>query len=296
VLAAITKGVPWNLMFDPNENPLAAEAPGDLPGSAPTVPLDPAVIVPAQPSFPAWSARDVLAITVFAFLCVFLFMVLAVFASGVLAGDRNVSMTELARNARFIRAVLVGQAAAYPVVWACMFLVVRSRTREPFGQAIQWNWPGLYAPAFFIGGIVLALAIDVMSRYLPIPKSLPINDLFTDRTNAYLIAAFGVALAPALEELFFRGLLYPVLRRATGWFIAVLLTGLAFAALHGAQLGYAWAAMLPIFVVGVVFTVVRQWRNSVAATFLMHCGYNFSLFALLWLASDHYRHLEKVAN
>jgi len=27
----------------------------------------------------------------------------------------------------------------------------------------------------------------------------------------------------------------------------------------------------------------------------MHCGYNFTLFAALWLASDHYRHLEKVA-
>jgi hypothetical protein len=26
----------------------------------------------------------------------------------------------------------------------------------------------------------------------------------------------------------------------------------------------------------------------------MHCGYNFALFAALWLASEHYRHLEKV--
>ena len=33
---------------------------------------------------------------------------------------------------------------------------------------------------------------------------------------------------------------------------------------------------------------------SVAASFLMHCGYNLALFAALWIASDHYRHLEKV--
>ena len=25
----------------------------------------------------------------------------------------------------------------------------------------------------------------------------------------------------------------------------------------------------------------------------MHCGYNFALFALLWIGSDHFRHLRK---
>jgi membrane protease YdiL (CAAX protease family) len=117
---------------------------------------------------------------------------------------------------------------------------------------------------------------------------------FHDASSAYLMAAFGVTLAPLLEELFFRGLLYPLLRRAFGLTMAVIVTAATFAAIHGTQLGYAWAPVLSIFVVGVAFTVARARTNSVAASFLMHCGYNFSLFALLWLASDHYRHLEKV--
>ena len=75
-----------------------------------------------------------------------------------------------------------------------------------------------------------------------------------------------------------------------------MLTAAPFAAIHGAQLGYAWAPILSIFVVGVVFTAMRARMNSVALSFLMHCGYNFALFALLWFASDHYRHLEKVTN
>jgi len=40
--------------------------------------------------------------------------------------------------------------------------------------------------------------------------------------------------------------------------------------------------------------VTRARMDSVAASFLMHCGYNFALFTALWIASDHYRHLEKV--
>ena len=77
---------------------------------------------------------------------------------------------------------------------------------------------------------------------------------FHDAASAYLMAAFGMTLAPLLEELFFRGLLYPMLRRAFGLVIAVVLTAAAFAAIHGTQLGYAWAPILSIFVVGVVFT------------------------------------------
>ena len=95
--------------------------------------------------------------------------------------------------------------------------------------------------------------------------------------------------------MFFRGLLYPLLRRAFRLSIAVALTGAAFAAIHGAQLGYAWAPVLSIFVVGVVFTLIRERTGSVASAFVTHCGYNFTLFSLLWVASDHCRHLEKLA-
>ena len=280
-------------MPEPNENPLAAEAPGDLPGSAPTAPLEPAVALPVRPSFPAWSAWDVLAVLVFTIVAVFVFSLAALFIARTVPAYRHIPATDLATNAR----VVIGtQVAAYPLVLLFIFVLVRSRTHERFGKAIHWNWPGISAPGFFAMGIILAVVIDGLSRFLPIPKSLPMDKYFHDAASAYLMAAFGMTLAPLLEELFFRGLLYPLLRRAFGLTIAVVLTAAAFAGIHGTQLGYAWAPILSIFVVGVVLTAARARTGSVAASFLMHCGYNFALFALLWLASDHYRHLEKVAN
>lgn len=255
------------------------------------------VIAPPPPAkrFPAWSGWDVLAILVFTGFSVVISIVIALLASGAVTGHANVSVNELTANPRVIRAFLGGQAGAYLVVLLAMFVLVRSRARETFGQGIQWNWPGSSSTIFFVSGIVLALAVDGLSRFLPMPKSLPIEDLFNNQTNAYLMAIFGMTLAPLLEELFFRGLLYPVLRRGVGLFAAVFLTALGFAGIHSVQLGYAWAPILSIFVVGVVFTLVRQRWSSVASSFLMHCGYNFTLFALLWYASDHFRHLEKAA-
>ena len=260
----------------------------------PEQPLDttPTVIVgPVEKPFPTWSGWDVLAILVFTLVAILVFTIAAMFVTHALPQYRNATFTDLATNA----AVVIGaQTAAYPVVLLFMFLMVRTRSHQDFGRAIQWNWPGMLAPAFLVGGVILALAVEGLARFLPVPKSLPIDAYFHDATSAYMMAAFGITLAPLLEELFFRGLLYPLLRRGFGMIAAVLLTAAAFAAIHGAQLGLAWAPVLSIFIVGVAFTLVRVRTNSVAAAFLMHCGYNFALFSALWLASDHYRHLEKV--
>jgi membrane protease YdiL (CAAX protease family) len=242
--------------------------------------------------FPPWSGWDVVAVLVVTLIAVFAFSVIALAIARRLPAYRQVPIADLATYAKI---VVGAQSAAYPVVLLFMLAVVRTRSRQQFAQAIHWNWPGLSAAGFLVMGVVLAFVTESLSRYLPIPKSLPMDKYFSDPASAYLMAVFGITLAPLLEELFFRGMLYPLLRRAFGIMTAVLVTAAAFASIHGTQLGYAWGPIVSIFFVGIVFTLTRLRTNSVAASFLMHVGYNFTLFGLLWIASDHYRHLEKVA-
>ena len=108
------------------------------------------------------------------------------------------------------------------------------------------------------------------------------------------MAAFGITFAPLVEELFFRGFLYPVAARRIGVAASVVITALLFALIHAAQLAQAWAPLLLLWFVGVVLTAVRAWTKSVGASFCIHVGYNATLFLLLFLASDHFRHLEKL--
>ena len=279
--------LPSNPLPDPVEStpPPLAENPVFEPVPAPEAPV--------EKPFPAWKFWDVLAILIFTLVAILVFTVGALFIARSLPQYRNAPFTELATNA----VVVIGaQTAAYPIVLLFIFVLVRSRSRQAFGKAIQWHWPGLIGAGYLMGGVVLAIVIESLARYLPIPKSLPMDAYFKDPISAYLMAAFGVTLAPLLEEVFFRGLLYPLFGRAFGVVTAVVLTAAAFAFIHGAQLGYAWAPVLSIFVVGVVFTVVRVRTSSVAASFLMHCGYNLALFSALWIGSDHFRHLEKVTS
>jgi membrane protease YdiL (CAAX protease family) len=134
----------------------------------------------------------------------------------------------------------------------------------------------------------------VVAHFLPIPKELPIDSFFRTPAEAWALGILSVTLAPLMEELFFRGFLYPVLARDLGLPFAILLTALSFAALHGAQLMFSWGPVLVIFLVGLVLTMVRAKTNSVAAGVLIHMAYNGTITVAMFVATDGFRHLEKL--
>jgi hypothetical protein len=189
---------------------------------------------------------------------------------------------------------LAAQSFCYLLVVAFMRYLVEQRYRSGFWEAVKWKWPqGGSALGFMVGGVALALGVQVASAWLPIPKSLPIQELLKEPSNAWLLAAFGILVAPFVEEMFFRGFLYPVLARRLAAGASVLLTALAFTFIHGPQLAQHWAPLLLLFMVSLTFTVARAHTGSVAVPFLMHVGYNSTLFAILFYATDGFRHMEK---
>ena len=109
---------------------------------------------------------------------------------------------------------------------------------------------------------------------LPMPKDTPFEHLFDRPRDAYLLAIIAVSIGPLMEELFFRGFMYPVLARRMGAAWAIVLTALPFGLIHLPQYGWAWGGLLVIILVGVVCGVVRAVTRSVAASFLVHVGYN----------------------
>ena len=272
--------VPWpptadNLAIAPQQPPVIPVH--DVPGSETRL-------------FPPWTIWDVAIIPGATIFLMLLCSVVAIAVAHGLPAYHGMTWGTLAQQPLII---ISSQMASYPLVIALMARIVRRRSGETFLRAIQWNWPQR-SSLWFLGGIVLAFTVEGLAHFLPVPKSLPMDKFFNDMSSAYLMAFFGIAVAPLLEELFFRGMLYPILRRGFGVVVGLALTAAAFAAIHGAQLAYAWAPILSIFVVGVVLTVIRERTGSVAASVMTHSGYNFALFALLWIGSEHFRHLEKL--
>jgi membrane protease YdiL (CAAX protease family) len=195
-------------------------------------------------------------------------------------------------NAFFIVPV---QLVVYVAIVGCMALLVWGRHKTSLFQAIRWNAPdGLRASIAVIVGAALALVSDIGEVVLHpwIPKSLPITEYFRDRPSALLLAAFAVLVAPIMEEIVFRGFLFPGLARWLGAVPSILITASAFTLLHGSQLGYSWAPLLLIFVVGMVLTVTRVVTKSVATCVIIHMAYNFALMAQSFIFTHGFRQMQ----
>ena len=126
------------------------------------------------------------------------------------------------------------------------------------------------------------------------PKEVPFDKFYANMRDAYLTSIFAVSFGPFMEEVLFRGLLYPVLARRIGIVASIFITGIAFGLIHGLQLSFAWGPVLLIVIVGIVLTTVRAMSKSVGASLTVHVAYNFTLTAITYVQTGGFRHLEKL--
>lgn len=178
--------------------------------------------------------------------------------------------------------------------WECLgWRKIKSHNRE------QPRNPFVY----FIAGSGLSLFVALLTARMKEPENIPMQELFKHRQTALLFVAMAVLVAPLVEETLFRGYLYPLFARLisallrffgiedapalrSGILGSIILTGVLFGLMHGAQLGWTWSLVSMLILVGIIFTLVRARTGSVFASFLMHLGYN-SLIAVAAVLSTH---------
>ncbi|HEV3150947.1 MAG TPA: type II CAAX endopeptidase family protein [Acidobacteriaceae bacterium] len=288
--------------------------------------------------------------------------------------------------------VIPVEALIYAIAGAASFLLFPFLWRRPFGHGIHWRAFIVRRHTWLLVGIGVAtsVVVQLLSNFLPIPKELPIDKFFTHPLGVWLIAIFGVTVAPAFEELAFRGFLLPSLASAWDWVIqrartprdllggpkaqqlpegewqqqtavypsvssdavnvfdraadfgdaqrdssnaqhgwgnaelgssnaergsgdaergapnpdphwsipalifSTIITSIGFAMLHGAQLAHSFAPLAVLFAVSVVLCITRLRFHSLAASTLVHSLYNATIFVMLFIGTDGFRHLDKL--
>lgn len=281
---------PTDFRVNSNYRPIRRVSSNPNPFSDPGLPPFTELAPSAPPvEDPVWTGWDVLQI---ALLTIVSIVVLAL-AVALVARQFFFHGTAFVDVVRIPMVSVVAQLLAYGVVLGFMVLVVKRDPRRQFWSSVRWNWPVSGWGAFLFCGAAVYFALLGIGQLLPIPKHLPIDQFFSNAREAAFLSIVSVTLAPLMEELFFRGFLYPVLVRRLGVGVSIVLTAGLFGLLHGAQLGYSWAVLI-IFLVGLALTIVRAVTKSVAASFLTHVGYNGTLSLLLFVATDGFRHLDKL--
>ncbi|MGO9087787.1 MAG: lysostaphin resistance A-like protein [Terriglobales bacterium] len=270
-----------------------ASAPGPVdpftPAPASLVDIRPAPITPPVEN-PVWSGWDVLAIAALTFVTMVVVQVAVLLAAHWWRYPHE-SLSDIAQKPILL---LVSQLPVYIAVAAFMVMLVEGKYHVPFWRAIRWNWPAAHWKLLGLGAVMLVV-LSLLQSLLPMPKDTPFEHLFDRPRDAYLISIIAVSIGPLMEELFFRGFLYPVLARQMGAVWGVLLTALPFGLIHLPQYGWAWGAALVIFLVGVVCGAVRAATKSVGASFLVHVGYNGTQMLIAVAATHGFRHLNAMA-
>lgn len=130
--------------------------------------------------------------------------------------------------------------------------------------------PMLLTPLIFAAQMTVLLVIN-LSVMLVIgefenPQVAELTDPRGFTWLNFAVAFFVVAIvAPIVEELLFRGLLYQWLRARTNVFIAVPVAAAIFSAVH------VIPVLLPaLFAVGLVLTLAYEWSRSLWVTITLH--------------------------
>ena len=205
----------------------------------------------------------------------------------------RISLRKLVYEPRFTIPMM---AVSYGVVALAAVALYRRVWPNGFLAGIHWNFSQVRRYAIWLPllGIGLGFAIQLASNYFPVPKELPVDSFFQNALDAWMVALFGVFVAPIAEEIAFRGFLYPALRPWTGRILGAILTSIPFAFLHAQQVAHAWGPLTMVFLVSLVLVAVRERTGSVAASALVHACYNLSIFAVIFYASGGFQHLDRL--
>ena len=140
--------------------------------------------------------------------------------------------------------------------------------------------------------IIVYLALILLPLVIVTAYNHPPPDEFAyNLGRAFALTAFAILIAPFMEELIFRGIVFLFFENLVGPRFAIVGTALLFASLHVPEYWGAWNHMLLILFVGLVFSLARGLTGFLTPSVLLHVAYNAALMVGLYYQTAGFRNL-----
>jgi membrane protease YdiL (CAAX protease family) len=165
-------------------------------------------------------------------------------------------------------------------------------------QGISWegafgfseHWPRALLFGILVAGIFLPVGLELQrlcDAIMRLPHS-PVQPVEQQAVQTLRMAsswaqrlAAGVVtilVAPAGEEILFRGILYPTIKQAGFRQLALWVTSLAFAAIH-----LNVVTFVPLLVLSILLTLLYEKTSNLLAPITAHSAFNAVQFVLLYI-------------
>lgn len=265
--------VPPNMVFDAERR----RHPSSLPGPN----------APHPNGKQHFSARTILYPCLFIIIHFTLQIVAGIIAMGIYMRAHNVNPLNLTLDAETLQTIVASIqlptllfSAPVQIVVYLIFLWIRRR-KDPFylllrptsKMAIPLGVGSALGMLGVSGLLVFAFSILAEnSRFWnqTLKNYMQSTTYMAEESNYWLLTICVAVLVPVAEELLFRGIVTEEIRRVAPDWLAIIISGTAFALVHGNPVQVAY-----VFPLSLLLGAAYIWSNSIWVPIAMHMVYNF---------------------
>jgi membrane protease YdiL (CAAX protease family) len=237
---------------------------------------EPASLAPLDPDNPPWGLLAAVGV-LFASLALLVLVPVVIIIPYVIWRGVNMQLLNefLQTDKSAIVISLLATLPAHLLTLAVVWAVVTGIGRRPFWRTLGWSWTPRIG---FWSSVVIAIGLYALG--------LAIFQIFGDQETAlvrmlnssqaarYSIVVMATLTAPLVEEVVYRGVLYPALRRRVGMLWAVVGVMLVFALIHVPQYLPSLGAISTIGVLSLSLTLLRAYTGRLLPCVVVHTIFN----------------------
>jgi uncharacterized protein len=200
-----------------------------------------------------------------------------------------ISPEELASDKMLIFLSVLGILPTHLLTLVLTWVILRAGGLRPFWKSVGFEWPQNMSRtmATFLSLLiaVVLLAVAWLATTLYGGAETQLDLLVKSSLPARFATAFvAVFTAPLVEELIYRGVLYPAIEKAAGVGVAIGVVSLLFAGVHVFQYINNIAVITVITLLSFTLTAARAVTGKVLPSFIMHLVFNGIQSLILVLA------------
>jgi membrane protease YdiL (CAAX protease family) len=265
---------------------------------------DPATVAPApappdaqaiDPDNPPWGVGMALLAWFGSIALLFIFQIIAAiayFAYRMATGSMPPLATpqeieQLSRDTALILVSIAFTIPAHIVTFAMAWAIITGFGKRSFQQTVGWSWGESFGFWRSAGLAVLLLIVSTVIVKLGGGADTDIDKIVASSVAArYTVAFLAAATAPLVEEIIYRGILFPALRRAAGVLTAVVMVSVFFAGVHVYQYRNSLTVIAAILLLSITLTLTRAYTRRLLPCFIIHLVFN-GIQSVLIIASPY---------
>jgi len=154
-----------------------------------------------------------------------------------------------------------------------LWLVFLIRRKKIFQEVGLYKFNKRKVLPLILLGVATAFFVSCVLSLLPLPESL--MESYMESAQGLMSGSLPIMIlstvivAPIVEEVVFRGLIFSRLKKSMNVWVAIVISSLFFALMHGQLL---W--MIYAFFLGVLLAIIAEHLNTIGASIILHMAFN----------------------